>query len=250
MIPSSGIELDYPRVEEIYARFSRLAALGTGPGGLLLLYKNLDSAGLATVMAANVAGIVSLGIESDAAVVRKAMRAGVCDFVVNSLDEALRILKNEVRQLRTVSVVLTEEVNAAVTEIVARGVQPDVLAFALSPLIERGAKLLSIDAGEAADGMLAVTWEVQREPARWLLKLDRLAAEAVAGKGGDRDARVKWLEASPRYLSRNYAGQRYLRMKSDESDRFLAAVQASVDAGEIQVAVQVRCDGAAHFFES
>ena len=251
MIPSSGIQLDYPEIEEIYARFSGLLALGAGPGGMLLFYRDLDSAGLATAMAANVAGVASLGIEADAAVARQTLRAGVCDFVVNSLDEALRILKNEVRQTRAASVVLTGEVNAVVAEIVARGVQPDVVTFSVPLLIDRGAKLMSLDAGGDSGFTLSVTWEVQREASLWLPRLDNMVSGILGlQREGTRDSRVRWVEVSPRYLGRTYTGQRYVRMTSDEANRFLAAVNAAVKGGEIQVAVQVEVNGKAQLIES
>lgn len=250
MIPSSGIRLDYPQIEEIYARFSELWEPSAGVGGQLLLYRDLDSAGLATAMAGNVAGVASLGIEEDAAVAKQALRAGVCDFVVNSLDEALRILKNEVRQLRAASVVVTEEANATVAEIVSRGIQPDLLTFAVPALVEGGAKILPIDAGDNLGTTLAVSWEVQREAFLWLPAVDNLAAGILGLQGPARDSRVRWLEASPRYLGRTYTGQRYLRMTPEEADRFLTAVNAAVQAGEIQVAVKVRSGGEVQFFES
>ncbi|MGB7189056.1 MAG: hypothetical protein WBD10_02870, partial [Acidobacteriaceae bacterium] len=121
--------LDFPDISVIYGRFEALMGLSADVGGWLLLYAGLDRNGVAVAMASNVAGAASLGIEPNAERAKAALRAGVCDFVVNDIGEALRIVKNEIRQRRTVSVVLQGAVDAAVAEIVERGVQPEVLAF-------------------------------------------------------------------------------------------------------------------------
>lgn len=238
MIPSSGVQLEYPAIEEIYRSFAGLAATRGDLGGLLLLYCGLDGGGIATVMAANVAGAASLGVEADAAVARQALRGGVCDFVVNSLDEGLRILKNEVRQRRAASVVITEDPSVIVAAIVERGVQPDVLAVSVPQLEQRGAALLEMP-DFSGDGMKAVSWSVQREPLRWLPMLDALAAGAVRKDDSAYDWRLRWLEAAPRYLGKMYAGQRLVRMTEAEADRFQAAVETAVGTGEIQVATKI-----------
>jgi Urocanase Rossmann-like domain len=249
MIPSSGIQLDLPKIDEVYRCFAALAAVNENPGGLLLLYSGLDTEGIATVMAANVAGVASLGLEPDAALAKLALRAGGCDFVVNSLDEGLRILKNEVRQHRAASVVVTEAMEPTVAEIVARGVQPDISTLAVPELIERGAKMLPTGSCGEADEMEAVTWSVQREPMRWLPVLDALAMQAMNGPAVH-PWKVRWLEASPRYLGRMFAGQRYIQMTAAGADRFAAAVESAVKAGQIQVAVQLVRNGKVLLIES
>ncbi|MGC2161387.1 MAG: hypothetical protein WA634_05745 [Silvibacterium sp.] len=238
MPPGSPALLDSPDISFIYARFTALTALSTDLGGWLLLYSMLDRDGVAVAMASNVAGAASLGIEPDAERAKLALRAGVCDFLVNNLDEALRILKNEIRKHRAVSVVLTGEVDAEVAEIVARGVQPEILAFPAPQLMERGARLLPV---AMKDGRTAVTWSVKEEPVRWLSALDTLAAAALPAS----DARVRWLEAAPRYLGRAFAGQRFLRMTDAEADGLIAAIRAAVRTGVIPVAVLLTRNGAA-----
>ncbi len=55
------------------------------------------------------------------------MRTGELDFVVNTLDEALRTLKNEIRQRRPLSVGLIADTDLALAEIAERGLLPDLL---------------------------------------------------------------------------------------------------------------------------
>ena len=76
--------------------------------------------------AVSIAGGTSLLVDSDSAVVKSVMRQGGLDFVVNTLDEALRVLKNEVRQGRPLSVGLITDVRSAIREMVDRGVLPDL----------------------------------------------------------------------------------------------------------------------------
>jgi len=236
MLAGSAVPLDFPDVAVVYARFCSLAALSADLGGWLLLYRGLDHDGVAVVMASNVAGAASLGIEPDVARAKSALRTGVCDFVVNSLDEALRILKNEIRKRRAVSVVLTGEVDPTVAEIVARGVQPEILFFPVPELLERGSQLLAAD---AEDTRTAVIWSVEDEPARWLGVVDGLAAATLRAP----DARARWLEVAPRYLGRAYAGRHFLRMTDGEANEFIASIRAAARAGTIPVAVALMRNG-------
>lgn len=225
-------ELDFPEIVTVYARFAALMAMTPDLGGWLLLCSGLDRDGIAVAMAANVAGAASLEIEPDAWRAKRALRAGVCDFVVNNLDEALRILKNEIRKRRGVSVALTFDAGAAVREMVERGVQPEILAFPVPKLIERGARVLARD---VEDGLTAVSWRVASESVRWLSDVDELAAKSLESA----DSRVRWLELAPRYLGRGFAGQRFLRMTESEADGFVRAIRDAVKTGRIPIAVSV-----------
>jgi urocanate hydratase len=76
--------------------------------------------------AVSIAGGTTLALDPDAAAVKATFRAGGIDFVVNTLDEALRVLKNEVRQHKPLSVALISEMEPVLEEIAARGVLPDL----------------------------------------------------------------------------------------------------------------------------
>ena len=73
-------------------------------GGKLLYIGELDPAGRALAVAGNIAGVASLCASADPAIQKQAVRDGVVDFLVTSLDEALRILKNEIRKREPVAV--------------------------------------------------------------------------------------------------------------------------------------------------
>ncbi len=83
--------------------------------------------GGAQPLAATMTGAAFLGIEVDPERIKKRLKTGYCDFMVNTLDEALRILKNAVRQKENVSVGLVGNCADVIPELAARGVVPDIL---------------------------------------------------------------------------------------------------------------------------
>jgi hypothetical protein len=244
--PSS---LEFPEIESIYNRFAALQAISTNLGGSLLLHAWLDAEGVALSMAANVAGAASLCIEPEMFLAKQALRSGVCDFLVKDLDEALRILKNEIRKARPVSVALTGEPEQVIAEAIERGVQPDILharsegrdVDGVEILLARGARPLYLN--QRNDAMIPVHWSVAREPLRWLPLADILAANALDPRNSTTLWRRHWVESSPRYLGRTFAAQRFLWMTQAEADTFFNAVQRDVEGGEIQVAVSVVRNG-------
>ena len=232
---------DFSDIAEVYERFATLTALSPELGGSFLLYSELDRGGIALAMVANIAGAASLGLEPDLARAKQSIRIGACDFLVNTLDEALRILKNEIRKKKPVSVALVGDPGEAVAEIVERGVQPEFIterAAGIEPLVERGTRRLSSGLGQSG---MVVTWGVAREPLQWLPALDRLAAGALDPAASA--ARRRWIETSPRYLGRLMSGRRYLRMSAMEGVAFVSAVRREVESGGIRVAVTVVRDG-------
>lgn len=233
--------LEFPDITDVYERFAALTAVSPELGGSLLVYLGLDRSGIALAIAANIAGAASMGVEPELARAKVSIRSGACDFLVNTLDEALRTLKNEIRRKKAVSVVLAGGAPQVVAEMVERGVQPEIVvgdAPGVETLVTRGARRLGWASGEGA----AVTWGVAREPLRWLPVVDRIAAEALE-PASTTAARRRWLEAGPRYLGRELARQRYLRMSEAEVEAFMAAVRREVESGGIPVAVTVTRDG-------
>jgi len=76
---------------------------GGWPGALILAI-GLGPRGAAVSTAGNIAGAACLAIDPRPEACRAALLSGACDFIVNTVDEALRILKNQIRQRRPVSV--------------------------------------------------------------------------------------------------------------------------------------------------
>ena len=78
------------------------------------------------MIAGNVAGCATLAATAEPAAQKQAIRDGVVDFLVTSLDEALRILKNEIRKRATVAVCVGAP-STVEREMIERGVLPDLV---------------------------------------------------------------------------------------------------------------------------
>ncbi|MGH9521064.1 MAG: urocanate hydratase, partial [Terriglobales bacterium] len=70
--------------------------------GKLIVSGGMGGMGGAQPLAATMTGAAFLGIEVDPERIKKRLRTGYCDFMVNTLDEALRIIKNSLRKKENV----------------------------------------------------------------------------------------------------------------------------------------------------
>ncbi len=200
---ASAIRKTEDEMEAVYSLYLGLARFMQtgGLGGKLLFAGEADSVGRRLVRAANIAGAASLAASADAAMLRRAMREGAVDFVVNSLDEALRILKNEIRKQQPVAVGVSIAPAMIAREMDERGVQPDLLAPELpgdpdmQPFLSRGARRVEpqwLPAG--------VNFNVVPIPEDWqqpaaafdLLLLDCLPPNDAVNR--------RWIQFAPRYL--------------------------------------------------
>ncbi len=101
--------------------------LGGDLEGKLIVSGGMGGMSGAQPLAATMTGACYLGIEVDPERIKKRLRTGYCDFMVNSLDEALRILKNAVRKKENISVGLVGNCGDIIPELAERGVVPDIL---------------------------------------------------------------------------------------------------------------------------
>jgi urocanate hydratase len=106
--------------------YGELIARRTNYGGQLVFACGEGTSATGFAAAVSIAGGTSLVVDPDAATVKSAFRQGGIDFVVNTLDEALRVLKNEIRQHKPLGVALISELVPVLAEIAARGVLPDL----------------------------------------------------------------------------------------------------------------------------
>ena len=95
--------------------------------GKLIVSGGMGGMGGAQPLAATMTGASFLGIEVDPERIKKRLKSGYCDFMVNSLDEALRILKNSLRKKENISVGLVGNCADVIPELAERGVVPDIL---------------------------------------------------------------------------------------------------------------------------
>jgi Urocanase Rossmann-like domain len=223
-----------PAVSTIYVHyenFSRLAQdrFSGSLAGKLFLRFGIDSEGLAAIVGASIAGACSLCADPDPERLRKALRAGVCDFVVGPLDEALRILKNELRRGRAVSVGMTAELDAALAEMMQRGLQPDFVSRApgqpFQTFVDRGVPALGAT-DRSFPETAVVQWALSSDDARSMPQIIRVASQILDAARSDTPLRQHWLEQAPRHLGRPFAAQHCLRMTAAESAAFAAAARA------------------------
>jgi len=214
----STIEQEMAAVYRLYSALARELDPEFGLGGRLLFAGELDPAGCRLIRAANIAGAASLTASADAAVQRQAIREGVVDFLVTSLDEALRILKNEIRKRQAVAVCVAEAPRTLARQMAERGVQPDLLApsAALADgavFLAQGARL--VEAEPQPEGRKFLVLEIPAAWAQRIAEFDALLAESVDAADS---ANRRWLRLSPRYL-----GPKMRRLRSLECDEETAA---------------------------
>ncbi|MFP5237252.1 MAG: hypothetical protein ACLGSD_15245 [Acidobacteriota bacterium] len=225
-IASPSIEDDIEAVFRLYLGLAH-SAQGDDLGGQLLYAGSPDAAGCHLLRAANIAGAASLASAADATLLRHAMHAGAIDFVVNSLDEALRILKNEIRKHQPVAVGVSVVQEALLREMNERGVQPDLLAPELpdSPAIEafavRGARRVQPQGPPQGSSLKLIPippdWK-QPAAAFDALLIECLAPEDTINR--------RWVRFAPRYLP---SAARRLRSLACNSDT-LSCLSARMNA--------------------
>jgi urocanate hydratase len=127
-MPPETILTDNPQILTLRT-YTTLSLVRKEWSGSLILCCGLGPEGSALAMAANIAGATCLAIDERPDACRAAMRAGACDFVVNTVDEALRILKNEIRQRKPISVGLELASTSALEELLSRGLLPQLFTL-------------------------------------------------------------------------------------------------------------------------
>jgi hypothetical protein len=238
---------DLGEIHDQYLALARLAREGgtlggernEGLGGRLLLRVGLDTEGISVLIAAGLAGAAALCVDPEPELLREGLRHGLCDFLVADLSEALRILKNETRRGRAVSVSVAEEPEALLAEMAERGVQPDLLSVesdgpsGADLFRDRGA--IAVPAAEADFETEQLVWSVAADAPRILPQLAQMAAAALDERREDTPARQRWLADAPRRLGRSWAGRQCLRMAANEAKVFTDRARAEFSAVSISL---------------
>ena len=211
----------------------------------LLYVGELDEHGRALMVAANIAGAASLAATADTAAQKQAIRDGVADFLVTNLDEALRILKNEIRKHEPVAVCVAASPASIEQEMLDRGVLPDLIrapgsagSVGISFSFE-GSPGAVAPLGPAQDESL-LTWSIDEAPAKWLPQLDAIAMDCLASdESSSAQIARRWLRLAPRYLGRLAGNVRVLRCPTIAAHAIAERMRASVQVGEIPVRVRI-----------
>src|SRR5246500_462648 len=100
---------------------------GGSLSGKLVASGGMGGMGGAQPLAATLNGAAFLGIDVDPERIKRRVKTGYCDVMVNDLDEALRILKNAVRKREATSVGLVGNCADVIPTLARRGIVPDLL---------------------------------------------------------------------------------------------------------------------------
>ena len=100
---------------------------GGSLAGKLVVTGGMGGMGGAQPLAATLNGAALLCVEADPERIKRRLKTAYCDIMVNSLDEALRILRHAVHQKSAVSVGLVGNCAEVLPEMVRRGILPDLL---------------------------------------------------------------------------------------------------------------------------
>jgi len=209
-------------------------------GGKLLYAGELNVASSALLIAANIAGAASLTGTADQAMQKRAIRLGLVDFLVTTLDEALRILKNQVRKRETVAVCVAQPSEQVEREMVEIGVLPDLLSAAApgnaeyKMFLSQGAQ--RVHPVPVPDDQNLLLWSVAADPLVWLPRLDDFARACLSPVAVQPQ---RWARLAPRYLGRASQGLRLLRCSTEAAAAFVSQVRQQVADGAINVAVEI-----------
>jgi urocanate hydratase len=93
----------------------------------LIVSGGMGGMGGAQPLAATMNGARFLGIDVDAARIEKRLKSGYCDEIAHSLDDALRLLDDALKNKKAISVGLVGNCADVVPELARRGLVPDIL---------------------------------------------------------------------------------------------------------------------------
>lgn len=223
--------------------FTFLTSLRPDWGGALIVACGLSAGGEQFSIAANIAGAGFLAVESRTEACRAAMRSGACDFIVNSVDEALRILKNEIRKRKPVSVALSMDEAAALDQLLDRGVQPELFAAfgeATKSAAAAARRFSALGATVAEFGPksgLGLNADARLEDFTTdreftLASFALPDAEQLRARDAELlqivppgDPRRRWFASAPRFFHRERPPRRLAYLTSAERDRFVIREQ-------------------------
>jgi len=243
MIDPTRYSAEYRFALRVLSFYARLippdGEVSTDPqlGGSLLYAGEPVEDGRALIVASNIAGAASLCATADEQAQKQAVRDGIVDFLVTSLDEALRILKNEIRKRAPVAVCIAAAPAQIESQMSQRGVEPD---------LRRPSDGEPVNSSPAPVDVALVSWSVSSAPARWMPKLDAFALECA---GGTPASTRRWLQMSPRYLGRLAQSIHLVLADRRFATRFMESAMELED-GKIPLKLQVSYRGGCEEFNS
>jgi len=242
------------QVERFHASLMRHAASAeVGLGGRLLYIgdhgagpdRKPNQDGRVLIVAANIAGAASLVATADPVTRKQFIHEGVADFLVTSLDETLRILKNEIRRGEPVAVCVAAAPASIAQEMLERGVLPDFvcdldLAGTPDRVVPFGGSPVLVAPFATAEHESIISWGVDEAPAQWLPRLDAIAMDCLAADESlSAQIARRWLHLAPRYLGRLAGNVRVLRCSTPAANGIVERMRAAMQSGRISVQVRI-----------
>lgn len=235
-----------PRQIVVYRKYLHLQAISAqrlagSLAGKLLLNIGFDQEGAELALAATIAGGAFLALDADPQILKSAVRNGSCDFMVNTLDEALRVLKNELRKRTPLSVGLLGDSGEILSAMIERGVQPDLLAKgsasetlrpAFDRMVQRGAQALPLTKHAAAN---EITWTAANP--QDLRRMDKIALDLLPQQDY---IRRRWLEQAAGSFYRQLPLERIVGMQPDERETFLQALKQAATRSPFHPSAELR----------
>jgi hypothetical protein len=209
--------------------FTALRSMREQWGMQCVLGIGLQGSGRPLALASLAAGAAGLFLEGDVAALRAAQREGCCTFIVSSLDEALRALKNEVRQAHAITVGLSGDPLQWLQEMLMRGVLPAVVAaestLPVEQLVKWGAQPVhglglarqaatSLDLEAIMNGTTGERWTLQDDEAAASMSDRRVRDAAMMAEYGSDDpietTMRAWLRVAPSLFPRERSRSRWI----------------------------------------
>jgi urocanate hydratase len=267
---SDGEPDPQPRQIAVYRQYLKLQSIAgerySGSlAGRMVLSVGFGLQGAELALATTIAGGTFLGIEPDPQKLKAAVRNSSCDFMVNTLDEALRVLKNELRKRSPLSVGLLGDASGILTEVVERGVQPDLIAapspnesatsaknptsqkrdvghpgyrHALDQLMERGAGMLDLTFEGENSPFEEVTWTTANP--QDLRRLDKIGLELIPLED---QVRRRWLEGAAGSFYRQTPLTRVVGFRPEEMTHLIDSFRNASSSSAFQSPAVVRWRG-------
>jgi urocanate hydratase len=247
-----GTQTALPLLYEIYADAAR-KHFGGSLAGKLIVGGGMGGAGGAQPLAAALHGAAFLGIDQDAERIKRRVKSGYCEAMVNHLDEALRILKNAVRQRKSVSVGLIGNCSELFLELARRGVAPDLLTdYTSEPRSAdqvQGIRDLEklgthfIDSLQAFDclrpltnrGLQLTTWIALSGERSDITRVDRLALDLFP----DEEHLQRWLAIAGKYVRYQGLPARVTWFQKNDLPKLGHAVNDLVERGELSAPILI-----------
>jgi urocanate hydratase len=233
----------------IHRAFEMFAAAAREHFGGTLAGKLVVSAGMAGADGANplavkLNGGAVLGIDAEPEIIKRRVKTGYCDVMVNDLDEALRILKNAVRKREPASVGLVGNCAVLIPVLAERGIVPDLLVGQTSAELPGVLELQKLGAVtfEYEDSIRALSQD--RTPLTWVAlsgepsdvyRIDQLLLEMFP----EDEMLGRWIPLARKHLRFQGLPARVCWLSHGEVAKFGVAINDLVAHGDVKAPVVI-----------